>query len=106
DVDERHLKNRAFEKIRTQVDDDADKEAAGAPALNDEAIGRCVPLVDDGLGARDEVGERVHLLHHASLLAPLFAKLAAAANVRDRVDDAAIEQREPAGGKVGRDAAA
>jgi hypothetical protein len=39
-------------------------------------------------------GERVHLRHHATILMPGLAELAAAANVRDRVDHTAIEERD------------
>ena len=42
-----------------------------------------VLVLDQVLGAVDEVVERVHLLHHAALLAPLLAELAAAADVGD-----------------------
>ena len=43
--------------------------------------------------------KRVHLLHHASLLAPLLAELAAAANVGERVDHAAVEQAQTVRGE-------
>ena len=43
---------------------------------------------------RDEVGERVPLREHASLVVPLLSHLAAAANVCDRDDEAAIEQAD------------
>ena len=47
------------------------------------------------LGAGDEVGERVHLVLEPAVLVPLATHLAAAAHVRDREDEPAVEQREP-----------
>ena len=44
------------------------------------------------VGDVDEVGEGVHLLHHAAGVAPRLAELAAAANARLRVDEAAVEK--------------
>ena len=58
--------------------------------------GERVPVLDEVLGAVDEVGERVHLQHHPPLLAPLLAELAAAADVGQRVDHAAVEQAQAA----------
>ena len=69
------------------------------PALPPWITSRSVDVylvLDQILRAVDEVVEGVHLLHHAALLAPFFAELAAAADVGDRVDDAAIEQAQAA----------
>src|SRR5579875_2670929 len=47
------------------------------------------------LGAGDEVGEGVALAQHLAVVIPAAAELAAAADVRDRVHEAAVQQREP-----------
>jgi hypothetical protein len=44
------------------------------------------------LRAGDEVGERVHLVFESPVLVPLASHLAAAAHVRDREDEAAVEE--------------
>ena len=66
------------------------------PALPPRATsdGRRVALRDERLGARDEVGERVGLVIEAAVFVPAPAQLAAAAHVRDRAHEAAIEQRD------------
>ena len=84
------------ERVGRQVRDRAHQQAAGAaararragPALVQPSATRCAR-------AGDEVGERVALGQHLALLVPVPAQLAAAADVRDGEDDAAVEQREP-----------
>ena len=69
------------------------------PALPPWMTSRSVDVYlffDQVLGAVDEVVEGVLLLHHAALFAPFLAQLAAAADVRDHVNHAAIEQAETA----------
>ena len=56
--------------------------------------GRRVAVLHEILGAIDEVGERVQLLHHPALFPPFLAHLAAAADVCVGEDDAAIEQAQ------------
>src|SRR5690348_12865529 len=53
------------------------------------------------LGRRDEVGERVHLAQQLAVLVPPAAHLAAAADVRDRVAEPAVEQGQPRDGEPG-----
>ena len=96
DVDERHLRDDRLEQVRPHVDDGADQQAARAAALNHQSIRGGVAVLDQVLRAVDEIGEGVHLLHHAALLAPFLAHLAAATDVGVGVDDAAIEQAQPA----------
>ncbi len=55
------------------------------------------------LGAGDEVGKGIHLLHHATSIAPGLAQLATATNVRDHENNAAIKQSQATGGKARRD---
>ena len=91
------MRNHGFEEIGPHVRDGAHQHAAGAAALNRDAIFRSVFVVDEMFGARDEIRESIYLVHHAPGVAPRFAEFAAAANVRDDKDDAAIEQRETTG---------
>ena len=76
----------ALNRSGPHVDHRAHQQAAGAAALDHQPVGRGVAVLDQVLGAVDEVGEGVHLLHHPALLAPVLAQLAAAADVGDRVD--------------------
>jgi len=68
------------------------RAAARAAALREHALAIAVLLRDQLLGRRDEVRERVLLLILAAVLVPRAPELLAAANVRDRVDPAAVEQ--------------
>ena len=86
--------HRGAEQIRSQVDHRAQQQAARAAALDHEALGSRVASRRQVLGAGDEVGERVRLVQHPPLVVPGLAHLAAAAHVRDRDDDAAIEEAE------------
>ena len=52
-------------------------------------------------GAGGEVGERVRLAEHLAVVVPAAAHLAAAPDVRDGEDEAAVEQRQPADREVG-----
>ncbi len=64
------------------------------PPLATRRSARRVALRVQVLGARDEVGERVHLVLEPSGLVPRPAHLAAAAHVGHREHEAAIEQRQ------------
>ena len=85
------------EKIGAKIGDRAHKEAAGTAALDDEFAVRGEAPSDEILGAGDEIGERVHFSVHAASIMPGLAEFAAAANVSDGEDDAAIEEAEPVG---------
>ena len=95
DVDERHLGDDRGEEVGPQVRDRAHEQPARAPAARREPRRRRVAARDQVLGARDEVGEGVGLVLEPAVLVPLATHLAAAAHVRDREDEAAVEQREP-----------
>ena len=96
-IDERHLGHYGFEQIGTHVGDGAHQQPAGAATLNYQTVAGGVLLFHHMFGAGDEVGEGVYLIHHAAGFAPGFTQFAAAANVRDDIDDAAIEQSQTAG---------
>src|SRR6266705_5293586 len=55
------------------------------------------------LGARDEVAEGIRLAQQLSVVVPPAAHLAAAPDVRDRIAEAAVEQRKPRDGEAGVD---
>src|SRR5262249_7685837 len=76
------------------VSDGTEKKAAGAATFNDQVVRRGVALGDEMLGGGDEIGECVAFVVHAAGIVPRFAELAAAANVRDGVGDAAIKKTE------------
>mmetsp|Transcript_53742 Transcript_53742/g.126652 ORF Transcript_53742/g.126652 Transcript_53742/m.126652 type:complete len:756 (-) Transcript_53742:2622-4889(-) len=107
-VDKRHLGDHGLEQVRPQVGDRAHQQAAGAAALDHELARLGVAAVHQALGAGDEVGEGVHLLGQLAVQIPLTAQVTAAADVGDREDHTAVQQRQPAAGeaRVGRDAVA
>ena len=93
-IDKRDLRDDGFKEIRSHVGNRAHQHAAGAAALNHHAIFRRVLVVNQIFAASDEVCERIHLIHHAAGVAPGLAQFAAAANMRDNINDAAIKQRQ------------
>ena len=67
------------------------------PALPPRAVSRSgavASLVHEVLRARDEVGERVRLVQQLAVVVPTATHLAAAAHVRDREHDTAVEQAD------------
>jgi len=69
------------------------------PAIRREGVVQ--PWATSVLGTRDEVGEGVGLAQHLAVVVPAAAHLAAAADVRDRVAEAAVQQRQPGTEKLG-----
>src|SRR5262252_4918377 len=77
-----------------QVGDGAHEQTSGRAALDGDALARAVLVGHQMLGAGDEVGEGVHLVHHAAGIMPGFAHLAAAANVNVGHDHAPVKERK------------
>src|SRR4029453_3171852 len=94
--DERHLANNSLEEIWSHVADRADQQTTGAATLDNQSITRSVLRLHQVIGAGNEVGERIHFVHHSACLSPLFTQLAAPTDVADHKDDAAVQQTEPA----------
>ena len=74
--------------------DGADQQSAGAAAPGRKPVVAGVAVFDQVVGAGKKVGESVDLGQGLALLVPGASQLAAAADMRDRVHDAAVEQRE------------
>ena len=94
DVDERDRADDACPEIGTQVGDGAHEHAAGGAAQSDDVPGRAVAVLDEVLGAGDEVGEGVYFLLLAPVLEPTPALLRAAAHVGHGPDEAAVDERK------------
>mmetsp|Transcript_8266 Transcript_8266/g.31079 ORF Transcript_8266/g.31079 Transcript_8266/m.31079 type:complete len:546 (-) Transcript_8266:902-2539(-) len=95
EVDERNPRDRGLEEIRAHVEHRAHQEASRAAALHAHHVARGELQVHEVLCRGDEVEERVHLRQVlAHRLIPGAAHLAAAANVRDGVRNAAIKERK------------
>ena len=92
-VHEGHARQDRAETVGGGVGDRAHEQATGAAALRDQAAGRHPPGVDQPVGDVDEVREGVLLDQLLTVLVPGAAHLAAAAHVRDRVDDAAQDRQ-------------
>ena len=80
--------------LRRHVGDRAHQQSAGAAAGGEDLVLRDVALRDEELGRVDEIGEGVFLLEQLAVLVPLPAHFLAAADVRDGVDEPAVDQRE------------
>ena len=98
-VDERHLGDDAGEQFAGAVGDRAHQHAAGAAAMADDAFCAGVFRLDQRASGRGEIIERVRLLLALAVEIPAPALVGAAADMRDRIDEAAIDQRQPVGGK-------
>lgn len=93
-VDEGHGRVHGVEQLGTHVDDGAHQQAAGAAALDDEAVRARPFFAHQVVGAVDEVIEGVFLLHQHAVFMPRFAHVRAAADVRLGIDDAPIQQAQ------------
>ena len=91
-VHERHLAQHHLEQVRTHVGDRAHQQAARARALNADLAALAVACRQQVLGRVDEVGKGVALGHHLAGIVPGLAHLAAAADMRDGRDHAAVQQ--------------
>src|SRR5262249_62160585 len=81
-------------EVGAEVRHRAHEKAPGGTALDHDAILRRPAVLLELLAAGDEIGEGVHLVRHAARLVPGLAEIAAAADVRHREDDAAVEERD------------
>src|SRR5262249_41993774 len=97
DVHEGNVGDDHLEEIGAHVGDCAHQQAARGAAFDDDAVARAVLGGDEVLGAGDEVGEGVQLVHHAAGVVPGFAHFAAAADVHEGHDYAAVEERNARG---------
>ena len=103
-VDKGDIGDDPEEELGRHVGHHAHQHAAGGAAVGDDAAAPGVALLHEELARRDVIGEGVELLFALALGVPAVALVLAAADVGDRKDEAAIDQREPAGGERRRDA--
>jgi len=103
DVNERHVDDGGLEQVRAQIEHCSHQQAASTATFDAELIGRGITLGDQVLGAGDEVGEGVHLLLQLAVITPSFAHVAAATNVSDGIDIAAVEQTDSSAAEAGGD---
>ncbi len=96
-VHDAHLRYGNPEELRTLVHHRAHQQTAVRSALNRQPRRRGVLLVDEPLGRGDKVVEDVLLLELHPLLVPLFAVFATATDIRRRVNEALLENREAGG---------
>ena len=92
DVDERHLGDDRREILRRHVGDRAHQQSARRAALRDQPVMPGEALRHQVPGGGDEVGERVRLSLALAGLVPAVALVLAAANMGDRIDEAAVDQ--------------
>ena len=78
----------------------AHQQAAGRRAPRDQPGPRRPAAFHQVRGAGGEVGERIRLVQLLALLVPAPAHLAAAADVRDREHEPAVQQRQPGRAEV------
>ena len=101
-IDERHFRNDAAEQIGPQIGDRTHQQPTGRAAMRDDFAGRRVALRAQEFRGRDEVRERIRLPQELAVLVPVPALLGAAADMRDRIDEATVDQRQPASRKRSR----
>ena len=89
------------EELRPHVRDGAHQQSAGRAAMRDDAALRARSLARSG--ARPRRRNRVKVfsfLRELAVAVPAPAFFGAAADVRDRVDEAAIDERQPVGAET------
>src|SRR5205807_8326596 len=64
--------------------------------MRDDLARRRIALRAEELGSRDEVREGVWFPEEFAVLIPVPALFGAAADMRNRIDEAAVDQRQPA----------
>ena len=102
-VDERHVGDHRAPQRRIGIGDDPHQLAARRAAVDRDPARGCEAGGDQPVRHIDEIVERVPALFRLALQIPVIAQIVAAADMRDRKGEAAIEQRQPRGGKAGRD---
>jgi hypothetical protein len=81
--------------VHFSVEDAGDGQAAGAAALDRQPAAGRVLLGHQVVGAGDEVGEGVALGQQLAAVVPVLAQFAAAADMGQGVDHAAVQQAQP-----------
>src|SRR5207253_2517148 len=94
DVDKRHLAENNMEKIGAHIDHSAHQQAARAAALNGQFFRRGVVLRDQIFRSGNEICKGVLFLLHAPAVVPGLSEFAAAPNVRNGVDHAALQKTQ------------
>ena len=93
DVDERHVGDDAEEEVRRHVGDNAHQHAARGAAVGDDAATAGEAELHEMFARRDEIVEGVKLLVQLAVGVPMVAFVLAAADMRDGVDEAAVDER-------------
>src|ERR1700739_4440850 len=101
DIDEGNGEMDGLEQVRTHVDYRAHEQASGAATFDEETIFGSPLLLDEVFGTVNEIVEGVLLVHELAIVVPMLAHVVAAANVRDDESEAAVEQDQARGRKVG-----
>ena len=101
-VDEGHVGHDGAVLLRILVDDRAHQLAACGPAAGGNLALGGVALLDQAAADIDEVVESVGALEHLALQVPAPAEVVAAADMRDGIGEAAVDQAEARGRKAGR----
>ena len=91
-INERNLGNDAVEKLWRQVADDPHQHAARTAALGHNFSTGCKFCINQMLGNRNEIFERIHLVLKLAILIPSSALLLPTANMSNRIDKTAIDQ--------------
>ena len=93
-VDERHVGDHGAEQLGPHVHHGAHEQAPRAPAVRHQAVAARVLEAHEFLAHVDVVPERVQLVHHFAVVVPAASHLLPAADVGDRVDEAAIHETQ------------
>ena len=101
-VDERHFGDDPGEQLAGAVGDRAHQHAAGAAAMADDAFDAGISGIDQRARRSREIVKAVGLLGALAVEIPAPALVGAAADMRDGIDEAAVDQRQPIGGERGR----
>src|SRR5580700_537251 len=94
-VDERDLSNNCSAQIGAEVYHGSHEQSTGAGAADRQAFAGREVLRNQVVGASAKVSEGVALVEQLAVLIPASPQFAAATNVGDRENEAAIKQAQP-----------
>ena len=101
DIDKGDARDDAGEQVGPHVGNRAHQRATRGIAERHDASGRPVAGLGQIFGDRDEIREGVDLVLAAPGIVPTLALFDPAADMRNRVDEAAVDQREQIGIEIG-----
>ncbi len=98
-IHERNFADHGFEEVRPHGRACTDEQSARRAAYDGKFLRGCESFLDKMLGAGDEIGKCIFLVHHLAVFVPITSHVCAAANVSDGENESTVKEREARGTK-------